>query len=121
MSTSELTTSEQEYKALHQLSYNAQLLSSISQLLEWDQEETGMPTDAESIRSEQLKLLAGLTHQERTSSKFAEALERLIDLKSGHILATGLNDDAPATRRPLRSSCGRSIRRACHRFSRWSA
>lgn len=91
MTTTELATSEQDYKALHRLSYNAQLLSSISQLLEWDQ-ETGMPTDAEPIRSEHLKLLAGLTHQERTSSKFAEALERLIDLKSGNIRATGLNE-----------------------------
>ncbi len=86
-----MNVSKQDYKNLHQLSLNGQLLSSVSQLLEWDQ-ETYMPTDAESIRSEQLKLLAGLSHQERISSKFTEALEKLIDLKSGNIIATGLNE-----------------------------
>jgi carboxypeptidase Taq len=84
-------SSAEDYQIMHYLSRHAQLLSSTSQLLELDQ-ETYMPPDADGIRCEQIKILAGLTHHEKTSSQYLEALEKLIDVKSGKIVAEGLSD-----------------------------
>lgn len=84
-------SSSEEYQVLHYLSRHAQLLSSVSHLLEWDQ-ETYMPSDGDSVRCEQLKILAGITHYEKTGNQFTEALEKLIDIKSGKIIAGGLSD-----------------------------
>lgn len=86
-----MTQSAQDYLRIHQLSHHAQVLHSISNLLEWDH-DTYMPADGELIRSEQLRILAGLIHQERTSKDFIEALQKLIHLGTGQILGNGLSE-----------------------------
>ncbi len=85
-----MSHSHQDYQTLHQLSYQVRLLTGISSLLEWDQ-ETYMPAAGAGIRGEQLKALAGLAHQQKTSQDFANALAKLIDLKTGELIAHDLN------------------------------
>lgn len=84
-------SSSDDYQIMHYLSRHAQLLGSISHLLEWDQ-ETYMPPDADGVRCEQIKIMAGLIHHERTSQQYVGALEKLIDIKSGNIVAKGLSE-----------------------------
>lgn len=91
-------SSQKNYAKLKTLSHYAKTLSGISSLLEWDH-ETYMPTGASSIRSEQLKVLAGLVHKEKTSKKFSNALSKLIDLKTGKILADDLSQEQQAALR----------------------
>ena len=52
--------------------------------------EIPFPPEASNSRAEQLELLAGLTHQYKTSSKFSRALSKLIDLESGEIKSSDL-------------------------------
>lgn len=70
------------YEKVHALSRNNRVLQSISQILEWDQ-ETMMPPAAAPQRGEQLKMLAGMVHKARTGKPFADALSKIIDLKTG--------------------------------------
>ncbi|MGZ3633134.1 MAG: carboxypeptidase M32 [Parachlamydiaceae bacterium] len=84
-----------DYQHLHDLSRHTELLSSISQLLDWDQ-ETYMPPDANTTRSEQQKIMAGLIHKQKTGPQFAKALEKLIDIPTGKIHATGLSEPQKA-------------------------
>src|ERR1700722_1316790 len=81
--------SSKEYENLHKISAHAKVLAGVSSLLEWDQ-ETYMPPGGAQNRSNQIKALAGIIHKERTSKKFASALDKLIDLKTGKIQAKGL-------------------------------
>lgn len=85
-----MPSAAEDYRKLHQASRHAQLINSVSQLLEWDQ-ETYMPSGGQSLRSEQLMLLAGMAHQERTGAKFAALLDQLIDISSGQIKVHGLS------------------------------
>src|SRR5262249_23057792 len=48
------------------------------------------------IRAEQLKILAGLIHKEKTSKKFATALGKLIDIPSGKIKSKNLKEEQKA-------------------------
>ncbi len=83
-------TSKQTYQQLFSLSKEISILESVSNLLEWDQ-ETCMPKEGHSLRSDQLSLMASLLHKKTTSSKFRSHLENLVDLKEGKILAEGLS------------------------------
>ena len=96
-----MSTSLKDYSKLHELSRHARTLTGIAFLLEWDQ-ETYMPPAGAGIRSEQLKTLAGLTHKEKTSKKYAKALSRLIDLPSGKILSDHLPPPQQAALREWR-------------------
>ncbi len=58
------------------------LYASILQLAEWDQ-ETYMPPGSIDVRSEQIELLSGFIHKQRTSASFKKALRALCDLKTG--------------------------------------
>lgn len=87
--------SQKDYESLHQISRHARILSGISMLLEWDH-ETYMPPAAGGIRAEQLKILAGSIHKEKTGKKFSEALSKLIDIKTGKITASGLPKEKEA-------------------------
>lgn len=75
-----------EFHHLHTLSRETQLLSGIGQILDWDR-ETYMPPAGATMRAEQLELLAGLTHKQKTSKAFRQALEKLIHLDSGKLYA----------------------------------
>lgn len=93
-----MSTTQKNYKKLHQLSHYARTLAGISSLLEWDH-ETFMPTGASGIRAEQLKLLAGLIHQEKTGKKFSNALAKLIDLTTGKPVVKDLSEEQQAALR----------------------
>ena len=81
----------QAYEDLKTLSRKIHTLSSISKILDWDQ-ETYMPSDAFRFRSEQVALIASLTHTEKTSPEFRKALSALIDIESGKFQVQGLSD-----------------------------
>jgi carboxypeptidase Taq len=72
------------YNQLLSLSKTMTLMSSISGLLDWDQ-ETYMPKEAIDLRSMQIELLAGLIHRQSTSKAFVKALSALIDIETGEI------------------------------------
>jgi carboxypeptidase Taq len=96
-----MSTAQKNYKKLHKLSTEARTLSGITSLLDWDQ-ETYMPEDATAIRGDQLKLLAGLTHEKRTNRAYTHALSKLIDLESGKIIAKDLSEQQQAALREWR-------------------
>jgi carboxypeptidase Taq len=85
----------EEYKNLFNKSRNVSALTSISHLLDWDQ-ETYMPSDGANARSEQQKVMAGIIHRERTSPEFKRAIENLIDIPSGTILIDDLSTSQKA-------------------------
>lgn len=84
-----------QFKKIAEISRYAKTLEGISHLLDWDQ-ETYMPPGGFENRSEQLKIMAGLIHKERTGKKFATALSKLIDLKSGKIVQNDLSNEQEA-------------------------
>lgn len=86
---------DQNYKRLHEVSRNSRILQGITSILDWDQ-ETYMPSDATAIRSEQLKVMAGIVHKSKTGRPFANALGKLIDIESGKILAPSLPPEQQA-------------------------
>ncbi|CCB91093.1 Thermostable carboxypeptidase 1 [Waddlia chondrophila 2032/99] len=90
-----MTNSEKAYQDLCQLSRKAKILEGISHLLEWDQ-ETCMPKAASPIRAEQLQTIAGLIHRQKTGKPFADALSKLVDLKTGSVKQGGLKPEQKA-------------------------
>lgn len=78
-----------DYDHLHKISRHARILSGISSVLDWDQ-ETYMPQGGADIRAAQLETLAGVIHSEKTGKKFANALQKLIDIPTGRMVAKGL-------------------------------
>jgi len=96
-----MNQAQKDYEELHKISLHARILDGIASLLDWDR-ETYMPPEGSEIRAEQLKVLAGLIHKEKTSKKFASALSKLIDIKSGDILAKSLNDEQQSALREWR-------------------
>lgn len=85
-----MSTKQNVYQELHETSKRAKTLQGISSLLQWDQ-ETYMPSNAATYRSDQLKLLAGLIHKEKTGKEFSSVLSKLIDIESGEILQNNLS------------------------------
>jgi carboxypeptidase Taq len=96
-----MKTAQANYERLHELSKKIRILEGISSLLEWDQ-ETHMPKGASAIRSEQLSSLAGIIHTMKTAKPFANALEKLINLKTGKVVAKGLKTEQQAALREWR-------------------
>ena len=64
------------YLELARLLREAALLGSCSNVLGWD-EQTFMPEGGAQFRSEQLGLIAGLTHERATSPRIGELLNEL--------------------------------------------
>lgn len=96
-----MTSVQNDYLKLRDISHHISVLSGISHLLDWDQ-ETYMPEGASGIRAEQLKTLAGLIHKEKTGKKFSSALSKLIDIKTGVVLSKGLTESQVAALRQWR-------------------
>lgn len=90
-----MSHSQENYKELHAISKYASTLRGISYLLDWDQ-ETFMPKGAGANRAEQLRIMAGLIHREKTSPHFRNALSKLVDINSGKIIATDLSSEQQA-------------------------
>lgn len=80
---------QKDYEHLHHLSREIRVLRGIASLLDWDH-ETYMPADAVGIRAEQVKVLSGIIHKKEVSKEFANALSKLINLKTGRVLARRL-------------------------------
>lgn len=85
------STEQKTYDELFEHSKKIHILHGVISLLDWDQ-ETQMPENASEGRAEQLKLLSGMVHKEKLSRKFADPLAKLIDLKTGALLAHTLSD-----------------------------
>lgn len=79
-----MPSSAEHYQSLLQLLQEAELLGSCSHVLSWD-EQTHMPSGGAEHRANQLGLLAGLSHERRTSPRIGELLQELT--------AKGLSDD----------------------------
>ncbi|GAB4193060.1 MAG: carboxypeptidase M32 [Simkaniaceae bacterium] len=90
-----MKNSLETYQHIASLSKEIKLLSSIDMLLEWDK-ETYMPKDGILLRSMQKEYLATLIHDKKTSEEFKAALQQLIDLKNGTILANDLDEPKQA-------------------------
>lgn len=86
------------YQKLHKLSKHTRTLQGISNILGWDQ-ETYMPPGAGENRGEQLKIMAGLIHREKTSPEYIATLGELVDLKTGNVKANGLEENKQAALR----------------------
>jgi len=71
------------------------LYISIQHVIAWDQ-ETYMPPGAQQLRAEQMELLAGLIHKQKTSPSFKKALSELCDLETGELLQTDLSPSQKA-------------------------
>lgn len=83
-------TAKENYRILWNHSLRIEQFTGISHLLEWDQ-EIFMPEDSALHRANQLKLLAGMIHDEKVSPKFADILFGMISKKTGAILASDLS------------------------------
>ncbi len=77
---------DKKYQRLFEIAKQTHTLHGIQQLLDWDQ-ETFMPEGAAHFRAEQLKVLSGIIHKQRTGKKFAAALSQVVDLASGKPIA----------------------------------
>jgi carboxypeptidase Taq len=86
-----MNQAEKDYQSLLKKSREIRLLTTIDQLLEWDQ-ETYMPEGGAPFRGEQIELMSGLIHKERTSKAYGRSLAKLIDLDSGILKQEGLSD-----------------------------
>lgn len=89
------------YEDLHKIGTEIRLLTSFGYFLEWDQ-ETFMPKGAVEFRSKQIELMSSITHRERTSERFKQALSCLIDLESGQVLSPDLDAEQQASLREWR-------------------
>jgi carboxypeptidase Taq len=94
---------EKDYNKLMQISHHARILTGISHILDWDQ-ETYMPLGAAAIRALQQETLAGLIHEQKSGKKFKNALEKLINIDSGEILAKELPSAKQAALKEWRRS-----------------
>lgn len=86
-----MNQAEKDYNSVLKKSRDIRLLSSIEQLLDWDQ-ETYMPEGAGAFRGEQIELLSGLLHKQKTAKSYGTSLNKLIDLKTGAIKQKGLSE-----------------------------
>jgi carboxypeptidase Taq len=80
----------EKYKELKELSVRIHTYGSVLSLLHWDQ-ETYMPPGGIAPRSQQIAQMSSLIHEEKTSRKFKNLLEKLIHLPSGKPKIKGLS------------------------------
>ena len=101
MKGSAMSQEVKDYKSLLEISKKAKTLSGIDMILGWDQ-ETYMPSGAAPARASQIELMANLIHTEKTSKPFAKALAKLIDIKTGALIAKKLPQPQQAALREWR-------------------
>eukprot|EP01066_Platyproteum_vivax_P002567 Platyproteum_vivax@DN13142_c0_g1_i1.p1 len=97
-----MSTTYNDYEKLLKQGREISLLSSLSMLLEWDQ-ETIMPKGGVYFRAQQIELISYLVHKEKTSAKFEKVLSKLIDMETGKVLSHELDDRKKAALREWRS------------------
>lgn len=71
-----MSSTVEVYQDLVALLREAELLGSCASVLSWD-EQTHLPTDGAEHRANQLGLIAGLTHDRKTSPRIGELLTKL--------------------------------------------
>ena len=98
-----MKTIEKDFDNILKISRKAKVLEGVSYILGWDQ-ETYLPEGGSDIRAEQLALLAGLIHKERTHKSFEKALTKLINLKTGKVSSKTLTEAQQAALREWRRS-----------------
>lgn len=86
---------------LKTLSKEIAILTSIHNVLEWDQ-ETYMPEDALESRSSQIELLAALIHKKRTSSSLKNELNKVVNLETGELKDKNISEENRASIREWR-------------------
>jgi carboxypeptidase Taq len=86
---------------LQELSTEIHQYNSILGLLHWDQ-ETYMPPGGINPRSHQISLLSELAHEKKTSRRFKQGLEKLVNLSTGKPKVKGLSKSQLAMLRELR-------------------
>ncbi|NGX50563.1 MAG: Thermostable carboxypeptidase 1 [Chlamydiae bacterium] len=96
-----MSKDQDDYTTLLNLGREIRLLSSLSMLLDWDQ-ETYMPKRGIDFRSQQKELISSLLHSKKVSSTFRDALSRLIDIESGKVAQTSLGAREQAALREWR-------------------
>src|SRR5690606_28107424 len=89
-----MTNTTKTYQKLFDHSRHIQLLTSIDYVLEWDQ-ETYMPAGSYAFRAEQIELITGFNHKERTSNEYTNTLGLLIDFEKGQIKKNALHEHNP--------------------------
>lgn len=97
------------YTQLSEYSQAIAMHTSISHVLEWDQ-ETFMPEGAIDIRSAQLANLASYIHKLKTSPKYTKLLKQLIDLETGAIADKTLTQPQMAALREWRRDYRRNAK-----------
>jgi carboxypeptidase Taq len=97
------------YNKLHTLSKAISLMSSIESLLNWDL-ETHMPKEATELRSQQIELMDGFIHRQRTGNGFAKALSVLINLETGEVTDSNLSPPQIAALREWRRDYLRAVK-----------
>jgi carboxypeptidase Taq len=97
------------YDTLIDCGKKAALYQATSTQLAWDQ-ETYMPDKAMGLRSQELQLLAHHIHEEKTSPKFARALDALIDLETGALKDSTLSSEQQAAVREWRRDYVRAVK-----------
>lgn len=80
-----------DYEDLKTLSRRIRTLGGVAALLDWDQ-ETYMPKEGAENRSAQNEIMAGIIHREKTGRKYSNALAKLVDIKTGKVKATDLDE-----------------------------
>jgi len=96
-----MQSSQELFKKIIETDKNRRVLSSVQNLLSWDQ-ETYLPEAATEFRAEQVELLASMAHEKLTSKTFEHALGHLIDIKTGSIQKEDLTDEQKAALREWR-------------------
>lgn len=94
-----MTQTAERAGELYQLLTQSELLGSCASVLSWD-EQTCMPAGGAEHRANQLGLLAGLTHERRTSPRIGEVLS---ELESGGDLGDPHGDLASNVREARRT------------------
>lgn len=89
------------YQELVELSTKIHTYGSILSLLHWDQ-ETYMPSGGITARSHQIAQLSHLIHEEKTSRKFKNCLETLVNVETGKVKRKGFTKECLANLREWR-------------------
>jgi carboxypeptidase Taq len=90
-----MTSGNPLFDKLQALGKTTALYVSIQHVIAWDQ-ETYMPPGAQQLRADQMELLAGVIHKQKTAPSFKKALSHLCNLETGELLETDLSPSQKA-------------------------
>ncbi len=100
-----MTTPQQAYQELTEISKETRLIDSIGSLLNWEL-ETYMPKNGAELRAQQLSYLSGLAHRKFTDPKIG----KLLDIADSNGVAVASHSDKAINLREWRHSYDREIK-----------